>query len=67
MANLKSPLVKVLVTGSAGTIGRAVCKELVRRGHLVRGFDIESNPDLNDQVIGNLIDFCSDQKSHGWH
>lgn len=31
---------KVLVTGAAGTIGGALCRELHARGHLLRGLDI---------------------------
>jgi nucleoside-diphosphate-sugar epimerase len=44
----------VLVTGSAGRIGRAVCAELVARGHRVRGFDRVSSPALADAVVGDV-------------
>jgi len=37
---------RVLVTGSAGRIGRAVVKELHARGHHVIGFDIRPTPGL---------------------
>lgn len=50
------PYPKVLVTGAAGWIGLAVCPELVRRGHQVRGFDRLPAPDLEDMVIGDLSD-----------
>jgi len=50
---------QVLVTGSSGRMGRATVAELVRRGHLVRGFDRVSSPDLPDMVVGDLTDRAS--------
>lgn len=47
---------RVLVTGSAGVIGRRVCDALLARGHQVRGFDRVANEALEDDVIGNLAD-----------
>jgi len=47
----------VLVTGSAGRIGRAVVKELAARGHMVRGFDRAATPGTDDFVVGELTDF----------
>ena len=47
---------KVLLTGSSGRIGRAVAAELVRRGHVVRGFDIAATPGLDDMIVGTLTD-----------
>jgi nucleoside-diphosphate-sugar epimerase len=47
---------KVLVTGSAGRIGRAVVAELQARGLPVRGFDRAPTPGLTDAVVGNLTD-----------
>ena len=44
----------VLVTGSAGRIGRAVSAELVGRGHRVRGFDRVPSPALRDAVVGDV-------------
>jgi uronate dehydrogenase len=44
----------VLVTGSAGRIGRAVSAELVARGHRVRGFDRVPSPALADAVVGDV-------------
>jgi nucleoside-diphosphate-sugar epimerase len=44
----------VLVTGSAGRIGRAVCAELIVRGHRVRGLDRVPSPALADAVVGDV-------------
>lgn len=46
----------VLVTGSSGRIGQAVVKELLARGHPVRGFDRVPTPGLADMIVGDLID-----------
>ena len=46
----------VLVTGSAGRIGRAVVAELQTRGLPVRGFDRVPTPGLADCVVGDLTD-----------
>src|SRR5579863_5198058 len=46
----------VLVTGSAGRIGRAVVAELLSRGQPVRGFDRVSTPACPDAIVGNLTD-----------
>lgn len=45
---------KVLVTGSAGLIGRAVCRSLAARGHIVRGLDRVESPELADFRVGDL-------------
>jgi nucleoside-diphosphate-sugar epimerase len=47
---------KVLVTGSAGRIGRAAVAELQARGHAVRGLDRVAAPGLNDMVVGEITD-----------
>jgi uronate dehydrogenase len=44
----------VLVTGSAGRIGRAVCAELIARGHRVRSLDRVPSPALTDAVVGDV-------------
>jgi uronate dehydrogenase len=44
----------VLVTGSAGWIGRAVSAELMARGHRVRGFDRVPSPALPGSVVGDV-------------
>lgn len=46
----------VLVTGSAGRIGRAVVRELLSRGHPVRGFDRVSTPGAADAIVGDITD-----------
>ena len=46
----------VLVTGSAGRIGRAVVRELAARGHAVRGFDRVPTPGLADSLVGDVTD-----------
>jgi uronate dehydrogenase len=44
----------VLVTGSAGRLGRAVSAELLARGHRVRGFDRVVTPGLPESSTGDL-------------
>ncbi len=46
----------VLVTGSAGRIGRAVVAELTACGRPVRGFDRVATPGLTDCMVGDLTD-----------
>jgi nucleoside-diphosphate-sugar epimerase len=46
----------VLVTGSAGRIGRAVVNELKNRGRPVRGLDRVRTPNLDDAVVGLITD-----------
>jgi uronate dehydrogenase len=49
---------RVLVTGSAGRLGRAAVKALVARGHHVIGFDRVPTPGLPEDryVVGNVTD-----------
>ena len=47
---------RVLVTGASGAIGTPVCRRLLERGHQVRGFALESNPELEDCIVGDLSD-----------
>jgi uronate dehydrogenase len=54
---------QVLVTGSAGTIGRVAVRALTARGHRLRGFDRMANPDLGDQVLGTLTDRAAVQRA----
>jgi nucleoside-diphosphate-sugar epimerase len=46
----------VLVTGSAGRIGRAVVRELKARGHRVRGFDRMATPGADENTVGDIAD-----------
>jgi uronate dehydrogenase len=46
----------VLVTGSAGAIGLPVTEELLRRGHLVRGFDRRPSPAASESLVGDIAD-----------
>ena len=48
--------VPVLVTGSAGRLGRAAVTALVAAGWRVRGFDCAPTPDIAGSVVGNLTD-----------
>jgi nucleoside-diphosphate-sugar epimerase len=47
---------RVLVTGSAGAVGRSACAALVARGHAVRGFDRVPTPDVQDFVVRDVAD-----------
>src|SRR5215831_11751499 len=49
-------MANVLVTGSAGTVGRPLCTELSRRGYAVRAFDREPTPDVADAVVADIAD-----------
>jgi uronate dehydrogenase len=46
----------VLVTGSAGAIGRPTCAELRAGGHRVRAFDRRPSPDGDECVVGDIAD-----------
>jgi uronate dehydrogenase len=46
----------VLVTGSAGGVGRAICRELQEAGHEVRGFDRLESDDVDQSVVGDILD-----------
>lgn len=54
-----NPRKHVLVTGAAGTIGRAVCRELLRRNHRLRAFD-KLRADLEAEwIVADLADFAA--------
>jgi len=46
----------VLVTGSAGTIGRATVRGLKEAGYRVRGFDLVPSPGADESVLGDITD-----------
>jgi uronate dehydrogenase len=48
---------KVLVTGSAGRIGKAAVDALVARAHFVRGFDRVESPGASESIVGNIGDY----------
>jgi uronate dehydrogenase len=48
---------KILITGSAGRIGRAAAEEIRRRGHHVRGFDRIASPAATETIIGDIANF----------
>ncbi len=47
---------RILVTGSAGRLGRAAVRELKARGHFVRGFDLCVSPRVDESIVGTLSD-----------
>ena len=47
---------RILVTGSAGRVGRAVVAELLARGHTVVGYDRVADPAASVKVVGTLED-----------
>jgi uronate dehydrogenase len=49
-------MASVLVTGSAGAIGQPVCRELLERGHRVRGLDRVPTPGVEDFRVVELAD-----------
>jgi uronate dehydrogenase len=56
----------VLVTGSAGVIGKAVVKEMLKRGHKVRGLDMKETPGVGeDFVVGSIADPAVIEKAVG--
>src|SRR5262245_14484238 len=46
----------VLVTGSAGRIGRAAVRGLKADGWRVRGFDLAPSPEADEFVVGDIAD-----------
>ncbi|MCC7204029.1 MAG: NAD(P)-dependent oxidoreductase [Phycisphaeraceae bacterium] len=54
---------KVLVTGSAGAVGKTVCAELLRRGHTVRGFDLKTTPGVTESQVGSIVDLGAIQRA----
>jgi len=48
---------RILVTGSAGRLGRATAKALRERGHFVRGFDLRPSPHADESITGSIADY----------
>ncbi|MDB6039734.1 MAG: 3 beta-hydroxysteroid dehydrogenase/Delta 5--_4-isomerase, partial [Verrucomicrobiales bacterium] len=48
---------RVLVTGSAGRIGKAAVAALVARGHFVRGLDRILSPGASESIAGDIGDW----------
>jgi len=53
---MRQAMSRVLLTGSAGAVGCAVGRELIRRGHLVRGLDRVPSEGLAEAMVGNVAD-----------
>jgi uronate dehydrogenase len=53
----------ILVTGSAGSIGRAAVSGLSAAGWRVRGFDLAPTPQPAESIIGNLTDAVALRKA----
>ena len=53
----------ILVTGSAGSIGRAAVSGLLAAGWRVRGFDRLPTPATDDYVVGDLTDAAALRKA----
>lgn len=50
---------KILLTGSAGRVGRSITEKLLARGDSVVGYDMATSPLVHpafQQIVGNLID-----------
>lgn len=45
---------KILITGSAGSIGRQICPFLKSQGFYIKGFDIRQSKNVDEFVIGRL-------------
>jgi nucleoside-diphosphate-sugar epimerase len=56
-------MAKVLVTGSAGAVGVPVCRELLRSGHEVTGFDLRASECASQSVIGDITDVAALQRA----
>jgi uronate dehydrogenase len=48
---------KILITGSAGRIGKAAAEALLARGHFVRGLDLIPSPHASESIVGDIGDF----------
>jgi nucleoside-diphosphate-sugar epimerase len=53
----------VVVTGSAGRIGRAAVRGLKEIGWRVRGYDLAPSPDADESVVGDITDAAAIRKA----
>lgn len=58
---------KALVTGSAGFLGRHVCRMLSDEGFEVTGFDLDGSPDDIHSIVGDLLDVNALQNAAAGH
>src|ERR1700748_3226604 len=49
-------MARVLVTGSAGGVGRPVCAGVCARGHAGRAFDRQPTPGEHDSMVADIAD-----------
>src|SRR5260370_40762255 len=63
-ARMTQPIT-VLVTGSAGRLGRAAVRELKARGHTVRGFDRGPTPGADQSIVGDITDGAALRRAAG--
>jgi uronate dehydrogenase len=46
----------ILITGSSGAVARAICPDLIARGHTLRGFDRTETPGIRDMIVDRIED-----------
>lgn len=56
----------VVVTGSAGSIGRALARGFSDKGYRVIGIDRSPSPDANEEIQFDLADLASGQSAADW-
>ncbi len=56
-----SDMMKIIVTGSSGTIGTRLCEMLLKKGHVVTGVDVKPNQ-WNPEI--NRVTSISDMRKH---
>ena len=49
---------KILITGSAGLLGRHVVRELMPHSHVI-GFDLKKSDESIEQIVGSTTDFSA--------
>jgi uronate dehydrogenase len=56
---------RILVTGSAGAIGRVIAPALRARGHFVRGFDCVEHGGCDETIAGDIADAAAVDRAVG--